>query len=201
MVDPPIEFYFDFSSPYGYLAAHRIEAVGADFNRAVVWRPILLGVVFKATGQTPLVSQPLRGPYHLHDLDRTSRRLRLPFQLPEGFPLATIAAARAFYWVEQQSADDAKRLALALFDATFGQGVNIATADAVVAIAEAAGFNPDQVRAGIADPAIKERLKIETDRAVERGIFGSPFFIVDNEAFWGNDRIPDLRDWLKTGGW
>lgn len=197
----PIEFYFDFSSPYGYFAAHRIEAVGAEFRRMVVWRPILLGAVFKATGQTPLVSQPLRGPYHLHDMQRTARRLGLPFQLPDGFPIAAIAASRAFYWAEQHAVADAKRLALGLFDAAFGNGVNTTTADSVAAVAEAAGFDAEEVRAGIAQPEIKERLKAETDRAIERGIFGSPFFIADGEAFWGNDRIPDLREWLKSGGW
>jgi 2-hydroxychromene-2-carboxylate isomerase len=197
----PIEFYFDFSSPYGYLAAHRIEAVGAESGREVLWRPILLGAVFKATGQSPLVSQPLRGPYHLHDLQRTARRQKLRFQLPADFPMATIAAARAFYWVEQRSPAEAKRLAVALFDAVFAQGINISATDSVVAIAQAAGFDSDDLRAGIAAAEIKARLKAETDRAIERGIFGSPFFIVDGEAFWGNDRIPDLRDWLASGGW
>ena len=197
----PIEFYFDFSSPYGYLAAHRIEAVGADYGREVLWRPILLGAVFKATGQSPLVSQPLRGPYHLHDLQRTARRQNLPFRLPADFPMATIAAARAFYWVDSQSPAEAKRLALALFDAVFAQGTNISATDSVVAIAQAAGFDSDAIRAGISAAEIKARLKAETDQAIERGIFGSPFFIVDGEAFWGNDRIPDLCDWLKSGGW
>ena len=197
----PIEFFFDFSSPYGYFAAHRIAAVGAEVQREIVWRPILLGAVFKATGQSPLVGQPLRGPYHLHDMTRTARRLALPFQLPTGFPLATIAAARAYYWAEGQSPDDAKRLALALFDAAFGQGINITGSEVVVTVARQAGFDPAAVSAGIALPEIKERLKMETGQAIVRGIFGSPFFIADGEAFWGNDRIPDLRDWLKSGGW
>ena len=157
--------------------------------------------MFKATKQSPLVSQPLRGPYHLHDLHRTSRRLELPFQLPEGFPLSTIAAARAYYWAEGQSPQDARRLALALFDAAFGQGRNITSNEAVASVAQQAGFDPAAVGAGIASPEIKQRLKAETDRAIDRGIFGSPFFIVEGEAFWGNDRIPDLRDWLRTGGW
>lgn len=196
-----IEFYFDFSSPYGYFAAHRIDAVGAEFGREVIWRPILLGAVFKASGQSPLVSQPMRGPYHLHDMQRTARRLKLPFQLPDGFPIAAIAASRAFYWAEQQSPADAKRLGLALFDAAFAKGINTATTDAVAAIAAEAGFDAEDICAGIATTSIKERLKMETDGAIERGIFGSPFFIVGGEAFWGNDRIPDLRDWLQTGGW
>lgn len=196
-----IDFYFDFSSPYGYLAAHRIDALGAEFGREVIWHPILLGAVFKQTGQSPLVSQPLRGPYHLHDMKRTARRQHLPFQLPDGFPLATMASARAFYWAAQYSANEAKRLGLALFDATFGKAVNTTTTDTVVGIAATLGFDAAAVREGIASPAIKERLRAETDGAVARGVFGSPFFIVGGEAFWGNDRIRDLRDWLQTGGW
>jgi 2-hydroxychromene-2-carboxylate isomerase len=198
MVKSPIEFYFDFSSPYGYLAAHRIDEVGVEFGREILWRPILLGAVFKATGQSPLVSQPLRGPYHVHDLQRTARRLKLPFRLPDGFPMATIAAARAFYALEGRSPADARRLALALFDAAFQQGINITKAETVITIARDLGLD---VADGIGDPAVKERLKAETDGAIARNIFGSPFFVVDGEMFWGNDRIPDLKDWLKSGGW
>ncbi len=201
MTAGPIEFYFDFSSPYGYLAAHRVEEVGEAFGRKILWRPILLGVVFKASGQTPLVSQPLRGPYHKHDLMRTARRLKLPFQLPDGFPMATIAAARAFYALETRSPDDAKKLALALFDAAFQQGINISSRETVLGIAEKNGFDRTVIAAGIEDEAVKERLKAETDGAIARNIFGSPFFVVDGEMFWGNDRIPDLKDRLATGGW
>ncbi|WP_374379064.1 2-hydroxychromene-2-carboxylate isomerase [Dongia sp.] len=201
MTAGPIEFFFDFSSPYGYLAAHRIEEVGEAFGRKVLWRPILLGAVFKATGQTPLVSQPLRGPYHKHDLLRTARRLKLPFCFPADFPMATIAAARAFYALEAQAPQDAKKLALALFDAAFAQGINISTRESVLDVAEKAGLDPAAVAAGIEDGGVKQRLKDETDGAIARNIFGSPFFVVDGEMFWGNDRIPDLKDWLATGGW
>jgi 2-hydroxychromene-2-carboxylate isomerase len=197
----PIDFYFDFSSPYGYLAARRIEALGAELKREIVWHPILLGVAFKATGQSPLVDQPLRGPYHLHDMKRTARRLGLPFQLPEGFPLATMAAARAFYWADETSPLAAKKLALAALDACFANGINITKAETIAAIAAGIGFNAEAVLAGIADPAIKEKLRAETENAIARGVFGSPFFIVDGELFWGNDRLADLRDWILTGGW
>jgi 2-hydroxychromene-2-carboxylate isomerase len=197
----PVEFFFDFSSPYGYMAAHRIDELAAGFGRSVTWRPILLGVVFRTTGQTPLIGQPLRGPYHGHDLQRTARRLKLPFRLPEGFPMSTIAAARAFYWAQGQSDAAARRLALALFDAAFARGINITAAETVAGVAADAGFDAAALAAGIADALIKERVKDETDGAIARGVFGSPFFIVDGEPFWGNDRLPDLRDWLSSGGW
>jgi 2-hydroxychromene-2-carboxylate isomerase len=201
MVRSPIDFYFDFSSPYGYIAAHRMAALGAELGREIRWHPILLGVAFKATGQSPLVAQPLRGPYHLHDMKRTSRRLGLPFQLPAGFPLPTMAAARAFYFLDATTPDEAKVLALALFDACFADGINITKAETVAGIATKAGLDGSAIEAAINDPAIKEKLRAETDAAIARGVFGSPFFIVGDEPFWGNDRIPDLCDWIVSGGW
>jgi 2-hydroxychromene-2-carboxylate isomerase len=197
----PIQFYFDFSSPYGYLASYRIDDIGAEFGRDVLWRPYLLGVAFKNTGQSPLVSQPLRGPYHLRDMQRSARKLKVPMVLPEGFPMATIAAARAFYWLDESDPRRARDLAKALYRAAFAQGRNIAPAKVVAEVGTEIGIDPLQLEAGIADPAVKERLRAETDAAIARGIFGSPFVIVDGEPFWGNDRLDDVRAWLASGGW
>jgi 2-hydroxychromene-2-carboxylate isomerase len=93
----PIDFYFDFSSPYGYLAAEQIDALGARHGRDVVWRPILLGVVFQQTGGQPLLNIPLKGGYARHDLARSARLLGLPFKLPDSFPFMSVAACRAYY--------------------------------------------------------------------------------------------------------
>ena len=91
-----IEFYFDFSSPYGYLASYRMDAIGQEAGREVLWRPYLLGAAFKSTGQSPLVSQPLRGGYALRDMERTARKQHVPLVFPDGFPMPTQAAGRAF---------------------------------------------------------------------------------------------------------
>jgi 2-hydroxychromene-2-carboxylate isomerase len=197
----PLEFYFDFSSPFGYLASYRIDDVAAEFGRSVTWRPYLLGVAFKNTGQSPLVSQPLRGPYSLHDMHRSARKLQVPLVLPEGFPMATMAAGRAFYWLDGRDAQKARDLAKALYRAAFAQGRNITPTEVVAAVAGEIGLDPAAVTAAIGDPAVKERLRAETESAIARGIFGSPFVIVDGEPFWGNDRLDDVREWLKTGGW
>jgi 2-hydroxychromene-2-carboxylate isomerase len=197
----PIEFWFDFSSPYGYLASYRIDAIGQEFDRDVLWRPYLLGAVFKASGQSPLVSQPMRGPYHVRDMQRTARRMKVPLVLPEGFPMATIAAGRAFYWQEAIDPRRARDLAKALYRAAFAQGRNITTGEAVAEVGREIGIDPAALSAGIGMPAVKERLKAETDQAIARGIFGSPFIVIDGEPFWGNDRLDDVREWLKTGGW
>ena len=197
----PIEFWFDFSSPYGYLASYRIDAIGAEFGRDVLWRPYLLGVAFKSTGQSPLVSQPLRGPYHLRDMQRSARKLKVPMVFPEGFPMATIAAARAYYWMEDRDAGRARDLAKALYRAAFAQGRNITPSEVVAAVGAEIGIDPKELLEGIGNPVVKERLREETEHAVDRGIFGSPFVIADGEPFWGNDRLDDVREWLKSGGW
>jgi len=197
----PLEFYFDFSSPYGYLASLRIDDIAAEFGRAVTWRPYLLGVAFKNTGQSPLVSQPMRGPYHRHDMERTARKQKVPLVLPEGFPMATMAAGRAFYWLDGRDPKRAVDLAKALYRAAFAQARNITPTEVVAEVAGEIGLDPAEVTAAIGDPAVKERLRAETEAAIARGAFGSPFVFVDGEPFWGNDRLDDVREWLKTGGW
>jgi len=197
----PIEFYFDFSSPYGYLAAEGIDDLAARYGRGVAWRPWLMGVAMKVTGSSPLVHRPLIGAYSRHDMERSARRLKVPLNFPEPFPIATIAACRAVYWMERNDADAAKSLARALYRAYFANGRNISEAGVVADVAAESGADRDALLAGIEEPAIKDRLKAVTNGAVERGIFGSPFFMVDGEPFWGHDRMDEVERWLDTGGW
>jgi 2-hydroxychromene-2-carboxylate isomerase len=201
MSGAPIEFYFDFSSPYGYLGAQHIETVAAEFGRTVAWRPILLGVIFKITGQTPLVSQTLRGPYSARDMARSARKLGVKFALPEGFPFSSVYPCRVFYWLDGRSPEDAKAYARAIFHAAFADGKPPAEPEAAVDVAVGLGHDRAAVLAGMQDPAIKEQLRDATQQAMHKGVFGSPFFIVDGEPFWGNDRLGEVREWLQTGGW
>ena len=201
MAAAPIEFYFDFSSPYGYLGAQRIEAVTAEFGRTVLWRPVLLGVIFKITGQTPLVSQTLRGPYSARDMARSARKLGVKFALPDGFPFSSVYPCRIFYWLDGRAPEDAKAYARAVYDAAFVDNKPPAEPEAAAAVAVALGHDRAAVLAGMQDAAIKERLRKEVQQAMDKGVFGSPFFIVDGEPFWGNDRLGEVREWLQTGGW
>jgi 2-hydroxychromene-2-carboxylate isomerase len=199
MAGAPIDFYFDFSSPYGYLASEVIDTVAAKHGRAVAWRPFLLGAVFKISGGQPLPDMPLKGDYAVRDFARSARRLGVPYKKPEPFPFAGIAASRAFYWLVDDDPEGAKRLAHALLRRAFADGVAPATPDVVAEVATAEGFTG--AAEALNDPAVKDRLRVEVEAAIERGVFGSPFFIVDGEPFWGHDRIPDVERWLKTGGW
>jgi 2-hydroxychromene-2-carboxylate isomerase len=197
----PIDFYFDFSSPYGYFAAAKIEDIAARHQRAVNWRPILLGAVFKVTGQQPLSTVPLKSDYMKRDLERSARLFNVPFTLPSKFPISTTAAARAFYYVNNKDPALAKRLALALYVAYFADDVDISAPEATVKIAEHAGIARDEMTRALSDNRVKERLRLEVDAAVSLGVFGSPYIVIDGEPFWGSDRLDQVEKWLETGGW
>lgn len=196
-----IDFYFDFSSPYGYLAAEQIDDLAARHGRGVTWRPMLLGAVFATTGSQPLMNIPLKGDYARHDLAREARRLGLPFTLPKPFPFMSVAACRAFYWTQDRDPAAAVDLAKALYREAFAAGRPIDSAERVVAVAEAADLAPEGFAAALSDPAVKQRLRAEVDRAIAKGVFGSPFIVVDGEAFWGHDRLEQVDRWLDRGGW
>jgi 2-hydroxychromene-2-carboxylate isomerase len=193
----PIDFYFDFSSPYGYLASTRIDDLAARHGREVAWRPFLLGAAFKLTGQRALVEQPLRGPYAQRDFLRSARLLGIPFRLPERFPFFGLAASRACYWIED--AAKSRALAKAVYHAAFGEGRDVTPVAVVDELAR--GLGVSGVEQGIELPGTKSRLREATDQALAKGVFGSPFFIVDGEPFWGHDRLDQLERWLETGGW
>ena len=197
----PIDFYFEFSSPYGYIAANLVEDLEKRTGRPVTWRPMLLGPVFKITGQPPLVEVPMKGEYAKRDFPRTARLHGIAYYHPAKFPIGTVAAVRAFYWVHDRDPMMARSLAKALYRAYFADGVDIGPAAAVVQVARSVGVDGDALAAALEDPAMKERAKREVDAALAAGVFGSPYFIVDGEPFWGCDRMPMLEEWIRTGGW
>jgi 2-hydroxychromene-2-carboxylate isomerase len=197
----PIDFFFDFSSPYGYFAAARIDSLAARHGRSVTWRPILLGAVFKVTGQQPLPTIPLKGDYIRHDLERSARLFRLPFRIPSKFPIATTAACRGFYSVTDRNPELAKRFALALYTAYFANDRDISAPEVVIEVATQAGIAREDIAHALNEPALRDRLRSEVDDAIARGIFGSPYFVVDGEPFWGSDRLDQVERWLSSGGW
>lgn len=197
----PIEFWFDFSSPYGYIAAERIDEVAARCRRAVNWRPILLGPIFKAVGTAPLTMLPIKGEYSRHDFARVARYYKVAFRLPEKFPVGTQVASRAYYLIADDDATRATDFAKRVFRAYFAEGRDVADPVVVMELAAAAGVDTAAMAEPLKSEAIKERMKTEVDNAMKAGVFGSPFFVVDGEPFWGVDKIPMLEEWIRTGGW
>ncbi len=197
----PIDFYFDFSSPYGYLGAQKIEALAARHGRTVDWRPVLLGAIFKETGSAPLTMIPLKGEYSKRDFARSARFHGIAeFRMPSKFPIPTQAPARIVLWQKARDPSLVPRIVLALYRAYFVDDVDISSADAAVAVVAKEGVDPDAARAAIDDPAVKDALKREVGEAMSRGVFGSPYVVVDGEPFWGLDRFDQIDRWLATGG-
>ena len=196
-----IDFYFDFSSPYGYLAGHAVEDLGRRCGRPICWKPFLLGAVFKESGSQPLLNYPIKGDYALHDMRRSARRLGVDFTLPQPFPFASVAACRAFYALTDLEPEAAKRLALGVFNAAFAEGRDVSAPEGVLAVANGLGLDAAALGQAIGQPEVKQRLRQEVEAAMLRGVFGSPFLIVDGESFWGHDRMHEVEEWVKTGGW
>lgn len=201
MPKPPIEFWFDFSSGYAYFAAAEIDELAARCGRTVLWRPYMLGVAFKHTGVRGLSSTPMKGDYARHDWARLSRRTDLVFSPPENHPIVALPASRAYYWVENEAPDLAHDFARAAFHAYFAEARDMTEPANVAAVGVGLGLAADALEAGITSEPMKAKVKAMTDEAIGKGVFGSPFFLVDDEPFWGYDRLPMMERWLQTGGW
>lgn len=195
----PIDFYFDFSSPYGYLASEQIDALGAKHGRAVMWHAIVLDAQFQPQGGMKIPTALMRTEYVKRDVERSAAYFGIPYKAPVPYPVHTEHAARAFQWLSDRNPDEARSFAHAVFRAYFVEGRNIAETAVLLEIAENLKLDRDDVSAAFSDSATKARLKAEIDLAEARGVFGSPFFIVEGEGFWGNDRLPQLERWLAKG--
>jgi 2-hydroxychromene-2-carboxylate isomerase len=195
-----LDFYFDFTSPYGYLASTKIDALAARHGREVKWRPMLLGAALKVTGQPPLPSIPMKGDYSKHDFQRSARYHGIAYRPPSVFPVAMQAPMRTFYWLDATDPVAAKALAARLFHAYFVDDVNISNPSDTIRIAASLGHDAAELQAALDNPAVKEKAKAEGDAAIARGVFGSPFVFVDDEPFWGLDRFDQIERWLELGG-
>jgi 2-hydroxychromene-2-carboxylate isomerase len=196
-----LDFYFDFSSPYGYLASEKIEALAQKHGRTVNWCPILLGAIFKVTGGAPLPNLPLKGDYARRDFLRSAKFHGIPMRYPSTFPISGVAPTRAVIWLKGKDPAKVSALVKALYRALFVDDINISEVDNVVKVAAAAGCDGDALRAALNDQAVKDKTKAEVDAALAKGVFGSPYIVVDGEAFWGIDRFDQIEKWLATGGW
>ena len=194
-----IDFYFDFSSPYSYIASEWIEALAARHGRTVSWKAILLGATFQAAELKSPVSYPIKRDYSLHDFERSARFAGVPLKNPENFPIPTQNAARVFWWLHDKEATTASHWARHCLRAYFARGVDLSDAARLKELAAEFGIDANEAEAVWSDPAWKARLKAANDAAIAAGVFGAPFFVIDNEPFWGNDRRPQIERWLEKG--
>ncbi|KLN59679.1 hypothetical protein WH96_16020 [Kiloniella spongiae] len=196
-----LDFYFDFSSPYAYFAAMDVDKFAERYDIAVHWHPILLGAIFKKTGAQPLLSMPLKQDYALHDLERTARLKKLPFIMPPKMPFMSLTACRAFYWLKHQDRFLAQTFAKNVFKAGYQMGLDISDNGVVTDLVVSLDFKTNEIQTGIKDQGIKDTLWTAVEDAQEAGVFGSPYFIFNNEPFWGYDKMPLLGEWITKKGW
>jgi 2-hydroxychromene-2-carboxylate isomerase len=194
-----IDFYFDFSSPYSYIASEWIEALAARHGRTVNWKAILLGATFQAAELKPPVAYPLKREYSLHDFERSARFAGVPLKNPEKFPIPTQNAARVFWWLHDKRDATASHWARHCLRAYFARGVDLSDPERLKELAAEFGLDPQQAEAVWNDPEWKARLKSANEAAIAAGVFGAPFFMIDNEPFWGNDRRAQIERWLEKG--
>jgi 2-hydroxychromene-2-carboxylate isomerase len=186
-----IEFYFDYGSPFSYLADTQLPAMAHRNGAEIVYQPILLGGIFKATGNASPIAIPAKGKYMMLELDRWARQYGVEMKMNPHFPFNTIRMMRGAVAALQQ-----KRFAAyhsAMFRAVWSEGRNLGKEDALRELLQSAAIDP----ASIDGDEIKTQLRANTDQAVARGAFGAPTFFVNGEIFWGNDRLDFVEAALK----
>ena len=191
----PIDFYFDFASPYGYFMSEKINALAERHGRTVTWRPILLFALLRALGLPPPFEHPVKLHYITADFERSARFLEIPYDLPPAFPALTQHAARAFYLLNQQMPATAMLFAQSVLRAYFRQGRDISTIDTIAhLVCEASdSLGPETAVNGLLKSDIaKALLQDAITAAVDQKVFGSPFIIIDGEPFFGVDRLPQI---------
>lgn len=188
-----LDFFFDFASPYGFLAARKVSALAENIGRDINWRPFLIGAVYKAHGAAPL-SHPLKGEYMFTDAFRRAKLDGIKgLSKPANFPAHSVPPSRLTYWIECQAPEKVAEFVVAAYEAYWTGDRDTSDIEAALDVAEALGFDRQQALVGAQDPEIKDRLRAVTDEALERGVFGSPFILIDDQSYWGGDRFADIE--------
>jgi 2-hydroxychromene-2-carboxylate isomerase len=199
MQDRSVHFWFDFSSPYSYIASEWVEALAARHGRTTRWHAVLLGVTFQAAELRSPVEHPIKRDYSLHDFARSARFEGVPYVQPTPFPIPTHQAARVFWWLDAQDPQRAVDWAHAALRAYFARGVPLNDTAALKALAAESGVDPDAAERAWSDPVWKDKLRQVNQEAIDAGMFGAPYVVIDGEPFWGNDRKPQIERWLSQG--
>ncbi len=191
-----LEYFFDFGSPTSYLAWTQLPKVIADSGAEIVWRPMLLGGVFKATGNASPVSVPAKGRWMNADIARWAARYGVPFRFNPHFPINTLTLMRGATGLQMHRPEDFQRYLEVVSKAMWEAGANLGDPAALAATLAAAGFEVDAFLALAGDPEVKARLVATTEEAVARGVFGAPTFFVGDAMFFGQDRLDFVREAL-----
>ena len=192
-----VEFFFDLGSPATYLAYTQLPGICEQTGSELIYRPMLLGGVFKATGNASPATIAAKGRYMFVDLSRYASRYGVAFRLNPHFPINTLTLMRLLVAVQSHQSGHFADALRALFQATWVDGVNMGDPAKVAGVLVAAGFDAALLQAQITEPAVKDALKATTEEAVKRGVFGAPTCFVGGEMFFGQDRLDFVREALR----
>jgi 2-hydroxychromene-2-carboxylate isomerase len=188
-----LDFYFDFTSPYGYIASQVIDELAAQYGCATRWHAFMVTSAYKQFAATNPLAHPAKQKYFQHDIPRTAAHLGVPFEFPATWPENLVAAGRAFSWIEDRDPAAAKRFAKAAIRAYWAEGKALADPEVVADIGAAMGEDRAKLRAALDDAAVKQRFIDKGGAILAQGIFGSPQIVLRGELFWGTDRLDQLK--------
>jgi 2-hydroxychromene-2-carboxylate isomerase len=191
-MNTPLRLYFDFASPYAYLALRPMQALAEQHGRTIEYRPILLWAVLKAHGIAAPLDAPAKRSYFMADMVRSAAFHDVPYRHPAKLPVSSHLAARLYYAVVEQQPEAAQAMVHMIFDAFFARGEDITLADVLSALAMAQGLDLSAARKAMDGQVGRQRLAEAVDLAIVDKVCGSPFVIVDGEAFFGADRLPQV---------
>lgn len=190
-----VELYFDFGSPTAYLAHKKLQELCKKYNAKVAYEPILLGGIFKATGNSAPGLVPAKGRYMMmHDIPRFVARYQVKFAMNPNFPINTVTLMRGCFVAKELGCFEA--YVDCVYDAMWAEPQNLGDNDVLCAVLEKAGLDGKAIVEGTQQPHIKDALKDSTAKAVDRGAFGAPLMFVDNQMFFGQDRLDFVEEIL-----
>ena len=192
-----VEFYFDLGSPATYLAYTQLPKICAETGSDLVYIPMLLGGVFKATGNASPAMIPAKGRYMFQDLDRYAKRYGVPLKFNPHFPINTLTLMRAVVGIQLRQPAHFQAFIDCLFTALWAEGRALDEPDTVASLFIEYGFDPQEVFALTQDESVKAALKNNTETAIKRGVFGAPSFFVSDQLFFGQDRLDFVAEALR----
>ncbi len=198
MFSKALEFFFDFGSPASYLAWTQVPRIRAATGATVIWRPMLLGGLFNATGNASPAMVPAKGLYMLKDLPRFARRYGVEFRHNTHFPINTLTLMRIATGVQHHAPEKFDDVVGLIFRAMWVDGRNLGDSQTLISVLAQGGHMPGELLAWADEPEVKAQLKAVTDEAVQRGAFGAPTFFVDGDMFFGQDRLDFVQEALMA---
>lgn len=191
-----VEFFFDYISPATYFAHHKLPEIAKKTGAEIIYRPFLLGGVFKSTGNSTPMIIPAKGTWLINDLKRFAKRYQIPFELNPFFPFSTVGLMRGALWL-QETGQELKPYSDAMFKAIWAEKRNMGEQSEITAVLKELKIDAEAFSKAIEQQAIKDRLRANTDEAVKRGAFGAPTMFVGDEMFWGQDRLDFVEEALS----